>query len=116
MKELLKKCDLLVSNIKSDTERRQLPDLGELLIKLSVKLSDAKSELCRRKSKRDYFYTITKEQNRQYLEELEAKKEKPRKVSNVEVENMTDLMYINPQKEKIRDNLEEARQTVEYLN
>ena len=49
------------------------------------------------KSKRDLFYITHKEQNRQHLEKLEAEKEKPKKISNVEIENMTDLEYINQQ-------------------
>lgn len=122
MKDITDKIDLIMTNIKKDASRRQLPDLMDELVRLSSILAENKRDLDKRKSKRDYFYITKKATNRSTMEGMEkqqAKAEwrKPRKITNVEVEDMTDLEYVNPQKweEKIRDTLEECRQNVSYI-
>jgi len=122
IEESVKKIDILMDNIKNDAKRSKLLDLLDEIKYLSSVLWESERDYDGRKSKRDFFYITNKASNRSYLESVEKaaaieEKRKPRKITNVEVEDMTDLQYVNPQEweEPIRKKLLESKQIVDYL-
>ena len=120
MTELLEQIDKLVTDIQSDTTRSKLPQLSELLIQLSVKLGESKSEYIRAKNKYEREMVMKKEQWEQYLtkqveerylQELENNpKAKKEKVTNAEIERLAELELVG-----LKDEIAEPQATSAYL-
>lgn len=121
MEKLLQDIDLLVSDIKSDTNRTKLIELTQKLIELSKIYWEAKAEYTRRKNKYDnevimetesfkwYFETIYENQ---YQDELkENPKAKKNKVTNVECETQAKLKCL-----WLKKYMEEEQVKVVYLD
>ena len=112
--------DSLIDNIKNDTNRTKLPDLLIKLMELSKLYGEAKREFVKQKMAYEREYVMLKEQNRQTLEKMadaeftkeleENKKAKKNKVTNVDIESLTDLELLG-----LKDKQSEPAMTVAYL-
>lgn len=116
MIELIQEIDMLMDEIDNDTNKTHFPLFYRKIIELSQILGEAKRQLIATKNKYDREFVMKKEQRKQELERLqdiEAQKDekyKKTKITNVEIENYTELELLSLKREQ-----EEPAMTVAYL-
>lgn len=119
--ELIKRIDELITEIKNDTSRSKMVDLGILLIDLSKQYWESKQAYIKAKNEYEREVAMETESFKIYLEDMENRrrlkelednpKAKKNKITNVEVTNQVELKLIG-----LKDKMSESQMIQAYLD